>query len=102
MIDKRIKFDERYDNEEFETTTLYFIAPKEMLKKFAKEDYPDAVSIEISIEVPTEHIESRYADVCISPTRYDKETDSYEDYDWWEVSLPCNEIDELISLALNQ
>ena len=34
MLDKRIKFDERYDSEEYGTTTLYFIAPKEILKKY--------------------------------------------------------------------
>ena len=42
MLDKRIKFDERYDSEEYGTTTLYFIAPKEMLKKFIPtNDYPE-------------------------------------------------------------
>ena len=58
MIDKRIKFDERYDSEAYGTTTLYFVAPKELLKKYIPvNDYPDAVSMEISIEFPTEHIE---------------------------------------------
>ena len=102
MIDKRIKFDERYDNEDYETTTLYFIAPKEMLKTMMVNDYPDAVSMEISIEFPTECIAPKYASVCISPTRYDEDTDSYEDYDWYDIDLPYDEIDELISLALNQ
>ena len=47
MLDKRIKFDERYDSEEYGTTTLYFIAPKEMLKKFIPtNDYPEAISME--------------------------------------------------------
>ena len=45
MLDKRIKFDERYDSEEYGTTRLYFIAPKEMLKKFIPtNDYPEAIS----------------------------------------------------------
>lgn len=99
MLDSRIKFDERYDSEEYETTTLYFIAPKEMLKTMMVNDYPEALSMEISIEFPTYHIEPKYADVCISPTRYDEETDSYEDYDWYDIDLPYDEIEELIRLA---
>ena len=45
MLDNRIKFDERYDSEDYGTTTLYFIAPKEMLKEFIPtKSYPDAIS----------------------------------------------------------
>ena len=62
-------------------------------------EYPEAVSMEISIEFPMGHIEPRYADVCISPTRYDEETDSYEDYDWYDIDLPYDEIEELIRLS---
>ena len=101
MIDKRIKFDERYDSEEYETTTLYFIAPKEMLKRFIPtNDYPEAVSMEISIEFPTEHIEANYADVCVSPTR--QYEDAMEDYDWHDVSLPYDEIEEFIKLSIDK
>ena len=98
MIDKRIKFDERYDSKEYGTTTLYFIAPKEMLKRFIPtNDYPEAVSMEISIEFPTEHIEANCADVCVSPTR---EIDGMsEDYDWYDVDISYDEIEELIKLA---
>ena len=53
--------------------------------------------MEISIEFPTEHIEARYADVCVSPTR---EIDGMsEDYDWYVVYIPYDEIEELIKLA---
>ena len=98
MLDKRIKFDERYDSEEYGTTTLYFIAPKEMLKKFIPtNNYPEAISMEISIEFPTEHIEANYADVCISPTREDE--NGTEDYDWYDVDISYDEIEELIKLA---
>ena len=98
MLDKRIKFDERYDSEEYGTATLYFVAPKEMLKKFIPtNDYPEAISMEISIEFPTEHIEANYADICVSPTReYENGT---EDYDWYDVDIPYDEIEELIKLA---
>ena len=75
-----------------------------MLKALLKKDYPNAVSMEISIEFPTEHLESNYASVCVSPTRHivEKDVDLYEDYDWNDIDLPCDEVDELISLALNQ
>jgi len=99
MIDKRIKFDERYDDEDYKTTTLYFIAPKEMLKTIMTNDYPDAVSMEISIEFPMGYIDATYADVCVSPTSYDKETNSYYEYDWYYIDMPYNEINELILLA---
>ena len=98
MLDERIKFDERHDSEECGTTILYFIAPKEMLKKFIPtNDYSEAISMEISIEFPTKHIEANYADVCVSPTREDE--NGTEDYDWYDVDIPYDEIEELIKLA---
>lgn len=98
MLDKRIKFDERYDDEDYETTTLYFIAPKEMLKNFIPtNEYPEATSMEISIEFPINHIEANYANVCVSPTR--EAENGTEDYDWHDVQIPYNEIEELIKLA---
>ena len=98
MIDRRIKFDERYDSDDYGTTTLYFIAPKEMLKKFIPtNDYPEAVSMEISVEFPTDYIEPAQAYVCVSPTR---EVDGgTEEYDWYDIDLPYDEIEELIKLA---
>ena len=61
MDTKMITFDERYDNEDNEITTFYFVAPKEMLDLYfpAPNWYPDAVSMEIAVEVPTECMESR-------------------------------------------
>lgn len=94
MLDKRIEFEERFDSDVYNTTTLYFIAPKEMLKTMMIKDYPEAVSMEISIEFPTGCIEVKYADVCVSPTN-----DDGEDYDWYDIDLPYDEIEELIRLA---
>lgn len=94
MIDKKIKFDERYDDGEG-MTTLYFTAPKELLDG----DYPEAVSMEISVELPTDKMEAKYADVSLSPTRYIEEDDSYEDYDWYDVVMSYEDIEELIDLA---
>lgn len=95
MLDKRIKFEERYDSGDYGTTTLYFIAPKEMLDG----KYPEAVHAEISVEFPMEHIEPAYASVAISPTAYFSEEDGYSDYDWVDISLPYDEIEALIELA---
>ena len=101
MLYKRIKFDERYDSKEYGTTTLYFIAPKEMLKNFIpKNDYPEAISMEISIEFPTEHIESNYAYVCVSPTKEDE--NGTVDYDWCDADISYDEIEELIKLSENK
>ena len=62
-----------------------------------KPNVPEAISMEISIEFPTEHIEANYADVCVSPTREDE--NGTEDYDWYDVDIPYDEIEELIKLA---
>lgn len=95
MIDKNIKFEESYISEEYGTITLYFIAPKEMLNG----KYPEAESMEISVEFPIGNIEARYGIVMFSPTKYDEEGESYTDYDWFEVPLPFEEIEKLIKIA---
>ena len=98
MLDNGIKFDERYDSEDYGTTTLYFIAPKEMLKEFIPtKSYPDAISMEISIEFPTNHVEADYANVYVSPTREDE--NGTEEYDWYDVNISNDEIEGLIKLA---
>lgn len=93
MLDKRIKFDERWDRNDG-TTVLWFIAPKELLP-----ECPDAESVAISVECPTEYISADYATVEFSPTKYVKEDGCYVDYDWREVSVPYDEIVALIELA---
>lgn len=95
MLDKRIEFDEKYIDEEYGTTTLYFIAPKEMLNG----KYPEAESMEISIECPIDHLEARYASVEFSPTKYDEENDCYTDYEWFDVDMSYEDIEALIELA---
>lgn len=95
---KNIRFDERYDDLYNEQTTLYFIAPKEMLDNFfPKGKYPDAVSMEIAVEVSTDNIEAKNAGVSVSPTR--KMEDSYEDYDWTDVDISYEEIETLFVIA---
>lgn len=89
MIDRRIRFEESYECPESNTTTLYFIAPVDMLDG----KYPEAESMEISVEFPTAHPEARYAEVEFSPTK------DGEDYDWFDVLIPLDEIEELMALA---
>lgn len=90
-----VKFEERLDSEEYNTSTLYFIAPKEWLG----DSYPEAVHSEISVEYPFGFIpEANTATVMMSPTRVDEDGNS-EDYDWFDVDLSPNDIEALLSLA---
>ncbi len=89
MIDGRIQFDERYDNSEFNTTTLYFVAPVDLLEG----KYPEAESMEISVEFPTDKPRAECADVMFSPTK------GGLDYDWFHADMSHGEIEELIALA---
>lgn len=91
MVDHGIVFDERYDSDAYQTVTLYFICPKEFLRVFLGKEFPDAVSAELSIEMPGSDLEAKYATVCISPTNADG-----EDYDWYDISLPLDEVELLI------
>lgn len=97
-------FDDICISDEYDTTTMYFKAPKEILKALLGEEYSDedAVSAEISIEMPSAHLESRYADIAVSPTICEKcdGAVSYVDTDWNDVELPHDEVDNLLSLGL--
>lgn len=96
---EEVQFDEKYVNEECGTITLYFIAPKSWLKRYTTQEYPDAVSMEICIEFPSDHIEANYAITSISPTK--KEDDAYIDYDWTYVLFSREEVEHLIAIANN-
>lgn len=92
----KVKFDERYENDEYKTVTLYFIAPKEWLNGV----FPEAIQAEISIEYPVEHPEAEYASAMMSPTCKD-ENGNFEDYDWFDIELTPSEIEAMINLAEN-
>ena len=77
----KIKFEEAYDNEPFDEYTLYFIAPKDLVK----DKYPEAEHSTISLELTTRTI-------MISPTK------DGMDYDWSDIELDNDTIDRLISL----
>lgn len=90
MIDSRVRFDEEYL-----TKTLYFTAPKELFS--IASEYPEVTNMKVSIEFPIDHIEPEYANVSISPKW---EHGSLRDcYDWQDIELPYDEIEEFIKLA---
>ena len=80
-IDNRIKFKERYDSEDYETTTFYFVAGTSLLRELVGKKYPEANGMTISIECPMNCFDACKASVEISP------------YD---------EIDALIDIAMKQ
>lgn len=89
-----VKFEERFVNDELETVTLYFIAPKEWLGNL----FQEAVHAEISVEYPIAHPEARYASIMISPTKED-EDGCFEDYEWCDLTASLEEIEALMILA---
>lgn len=94
MLDKRIKLEDVYENTEYETMTYYFFVPKELVPALDKEK--EAVSATISVEVPASHIEATDASVMYSPT-----DENGGDYDWRDIDLPYEKIEELIALAIS-
>lgn len=90
-----VKFEERVDSEEYGTSTLYFMAPKEWLG----DSYHEAIHAEISVEYLFGFIpEANSATVMMSPTRVDEDGNS-EDYDWFDIDLSLSDIEALLSLA---
>ena len=77
----KIKFEEAYDNELFDEQTLYFIAPKDLVK----DKYPEAEHSTISLELTTRT-------TMISPTK------DGMDYDWSDIEFDNDTIDRLIEL----
>lgn len=90
----RVEFEEKYESKEYQTVTLYFIAPKEWLS----DRFPEAVHSEISVEYPISQPEAIYATVMMSPTKVDTDGNS-EDYDWFDIVLLPGEIELLMELA---
>lgn len=77
----KVKFEEAYDNTPFEEYTLYFIAPKDLVK----DKHPEAEHSTISLELRTRT-------AMISPTK------NGTDYDWSDIELEPDTIDKLIAM----
>ena len=87
---KDIKFEESHIDGDGELT-LYFTAPKEKLNTlFPYKQFPDAISMEISVEID----EEGEVLVSVSPVNGDN-----SDYDWTDIDLPNDEIEELYEIA---
>lgn len=97
---REVIFDERYENDEYGTVTLYFIAPKSYLDWLHPlgTTIPHTAHAEISIECPKDHIEASYARVMIATTIIDRDGFA-EDKNWCDVDLPYETIEELIALS---
>lgn len=89
-----VEFEEKIVTENEDTIVLYFTAPKEYLNG----KYPEAVSCTICIELPADTPTAENANVLFSPTKPEGE-EGLTDYDWYNVNLPVEEINELISLG---
>ena len=98
-IDHRITFEERYDSEDYETTTFYFVSDTSLLKELVGNKYPEAKGMTISIECPMNCFDACKASVEISPYEEDGETKT--DYDWTDIDLAYDEIEALIDMAMN-
>lgn len=79
----KIEFEEAYDNTPFQEYTLYFIAPRDLVK----DKYPEAEHSTISLELTTRT-------TMISPTK------DGVDYDWYDIELDNGTIDRLIALYI--
>ena len=93
--ERDIVFEESYVSEEYGTTTLYFIAPKDIAEGCDTYD----TSVEISVEFPTEddlRFESADAGVSISPTATIDGVST--DYDWIDWDAPYEYINYLLEL----
>lgn len=96
-IIKKVKYDESYESDYYETVTHYFIAPVELLDVWLRKNYEDAVSAEISIEVLLNCQEVSEACVSISPTR--DEGGCLTDYDWTNIQVAPEEAEYLLNIA---
>ena len=76
-----IEFEEAYDSDKTGEYTLYFIAPRDLVK----DKHPAAEHSTISLELHTRT-------VMITPTKHGV------DYDWSDIDLDDDTIDGLIAL----
>lgn len=94
---EQIRIGDRYDSDEYQTTTLYFSAPREILK-FVDSDYlkkhPEATHAKISLEYPSDMPEVSHASVSISPTNKQGSI-----LLWYDVSLYSSDVEMLFQIA---
>ena len=96
-IDKRLVFEEKYEDENLGTVTCYFVGDKTLLKDLTGDKYPEGDGVTVSIECPLNEMEAKNASVMLSP--YHSFDDTVEDYDWCDIFLPYEEIEVLLNMA---
>lgn len=87
MSVKGYKFLERYIDNDYETVTLYFKAPKNTFKEISKS--------KLSIEFPDDELDISEASVQVGPMLDDGTVTG-----WYDVKLTYELIEELVDLAL--
>ena len=93
MLDARISYEESYVSSAYETTTGYFTIDKSLLEELRPGQYPETEHGELSVEYPTERPEVNMTTVMVSPTK------DGSDYDWADVNLSYEIIEDLISVV---
>ena len=89
----KLTFEERVYSEFFDTTFLYFIAPRELIS----DKYPEAESARIRIEVDNYDPYGPYYEIMISPTK------DGIDYDWRCLyTREQDTVRKLIDIGFNQ
>ncbi len=97
---ERAAFEERLDDNEHGTITLYFIVPKDALDVEFLTRYPEAEMACISLEFNHTSIPNP-CDITteISPTSREKDG-SLLDYDWTDIEFQHSEIETLLNKEL--
>lgn len=86
-------FTNHYDNDEAKTRTLYFDAPKKLVRSL----YPEADATVISIEFPLNNQEAKEASVSFGPATSDGNKNRV--YSWFDVDLAYQDIELLMDIA---
>jgi hypothetical protein len=86
----RVEFEDSWDNEAYDETTMWFTAPVEFLPP---KKYPDAKTATISVTYPLGKPEQFQMPIKISPC------DGETDYDWQDFKSTANAVTVLLKKA---
>ena len=96
-VNSVIDFEEKADMPT--ETSLYFLAPKNYIKRFVVKEYKDIEQTGIRIDFQKGRVKAELGAVSISPIRHDSEENIWESYDWTDIELSIEEIKTFISIA---
>lgn len=102
IIDKRVQFEEISISHENSIITGFFTIEKSLLEEMYPNQYVEAIAGKLSIEIPMEQsmcMSKNYNATCsISPVEYNANNNEYDCYNWFDVYLPQEEVEELINI----